>query len=53
MPSSAAFSVIRHLVPDLNERIWRRNWKPFYEKLTSKYFIEEGVAEYAFSKVTK
>nr|WP_243853424.1 antitermination protein [Providencia rettgeri] len=53
VPSSAAFSVIRHLVPDLNERTWRRNWKPFYEKLTSKYFIEEGVAEYAFSKVTK
>nr|WP_253941448.1 antitermination protein [Providencia rettgeri] len=40
-------------MPDLNERTWRRNWKPFYEKLTSKYFIGEGVAEYAFSKVTK
>ncbi|MEY0337387.1 antitermination protein [Providencia stuartii] len=53
VPSSVAFAAIKHLVPDLNERTWRRNWKPFYEKLTSKCFIEESMAEQAFSKVTK
>ncbi|WP_265694270.1 antitermination protein Q [Providencia rustigianii] len=53
VPSSVAFNAIKHLVPDLNERTWRRNWKPFYEKLTSKCFIEESIAEQAFSKVTK
>ncbi|MCY0801374.1 antitermination protein [Providencia alcalifaciens] len=45
VPSSVAFNAIRHLVPDLNERTWRRNWKPFYEKLTSKCFIEESAVE--------
>ncbi len=53
VPSSIAYNAIKHLVPDLNERTWRRNWKPFYEKLASKCFIEESVAEQAFSKVTK
>ncbi|WP_336192912.1 antitermination protein [Providencia stuartii] len=49
VPSSVAYNAIRHLVPDLNERTWRRNWKPFYEKLTRKCFIEERVAEQIFS----
>lgn len=53
VPSSVAYNAIRHLVPDLNERTWRRNWKPFYEKLTSKCFIEESMAEQAFRKVTQ
>ena len=53
VPSSVAFNAIKHLVPDLNERTWRRNWKPFYEKLTNKCFIEESAAEQAFSKVIK
>nr|ELR5042253.1 antitermination protein [Providencia stuartii]ELR5081593.1 antitermination protein [Providencia stuartii] len=53
VPSSVAYNAIKHLVPDLNERTWRRNWKPFYEKLRSKCFIEESIAEQAFSKVIK
>ena len=53
VPSSVAYNAIRHLVPELNERTWRRNWKPFYEKLTSKCFIEESLAEQALSKVTR
>ncbi|EPJ0400944.1 antitermination protein [Providencia rettgeri] len=53
VPSSIAFNAIKHLVPDLNERTWRRNWKPFYERLASKCFIEESIAEQAFGKVTK
>ncbi len=33
VPSSVAYNAIKHLVPELNERTWRRNWKPFYETL--------------------
>lgn len=53
VPSSVAYNAIKHVVPDLNERTWRRNWKPFFEALANKCFLEEGVAEQAFSKVTK
>ncbi len=53
VPSSVAFNAIKYLVPDLNERTWRRNWKPFYEKLTSKCFIEESIAEQAFKKIVE
>ncbi|EJD6369134.1 antitermination protein [Providencia rettgeri] len=53
VPSSVAYNAIKHLVPELNERTWRRNWKPFYETLASKCFIEESIAEQAFSKAIK
>ncbi|ROR60832.1 UNVERIFIED_ORG: antitermination protein [Providencia alcalifaciens] len=53
VPSSVAYNAIRHLVPDLNERTWRRNWKPFYEKLTSKCFIEENTTEQLFRKILR
>ncbi|WP_272691137.1 antitermination protein Q [Providencia sp. PROV132] len=49
VPSSVAYNAIRHLVPDLNERTWRRNWKPFYEGLTRKCYIEENRAEQLFN----
>ncbi|WP_419209896.1 antitermination protein [Providencia manganoxydans] len=52
VPSSVAFAAIKHLVPDLTQSSWSRNWKPFYEKLASKCFIEENIAEKAFKKVT-
>lgn len=53
VPSSVAYSAIKHLVPDLTQSSWSRNWKPFYEKLASKCYIEESAAEQAFGKVTK
>lgn len=53
VPSSVAFNAIKHLVPDLTQSSWSRNWKPFYEKLSRKCLIEESIAEQAFSKVTK
>ncbi|WP_348983674.1 antitermination protein [Proteus vulgaris] len=53
MPSSAAYQAISKLLPELNERTWRRNWKPFYEKLISKCFIEESLAEQSFGSVTR
>ncbi|WP_387467076.1 antitermination protein [Photorhabdus sp. RM323S] len=53
VPSSVAYSAIKALLPDLNERTWRRNWKPFYEKLVAKCDIEESRAASEFSKVTQ
>ncbi|WP_273803593.1 antitermination protein [Providencia rettgeri] len=51
VPSSVAYNAIKHLVPDLTQSSWSRNWKPFYEKLASKCFIEQGAAEQAFSMI--
>ncbi|MER2475008.1 antitermination protein Q [Photorhabdus laumondii] len=53
VPSSVAYTAIKALLPDLNERTWRRNWKPFYEKLVAKCDIEESRAASEFSKVTQ
>lgn len=53
MPSSVAYNAIRHLVPDLTQSTWSRNWKPFYEKLTGKCYVEESAAEVLFSQITK
>lgn len=53
VPSSVAYNAIKHLVPDLTQSSWSRNWKPFYEKLASKCFLEESAAEQAFSRVIK
>jgi hypothetical protein len=53
MPSSVAYQAIRKLLPELNERTWRRNWKPFYEKLISKCFSEESRAEQIFIGLIK
>lgn len=51
--SSVAYQAIKHLVPDLNERTWRRNWKPFYEGLTGQCHIEESTAERLFNRITR
>lgn len=53
MPSSVAYQAIKHIVPELTQPTWSRNWKPFYEKLISKCFIEENGAEVVFNKITK
>lgn len=53
MPSSVAYQAIRHIVPELTQPTWSRNWKPFYEKLISKCFSEESSADAIFNKVTK
>ncbi|WP_413496377.1 antitermination protein [Morganella psychrotolerans] len=52
MPSSKAYNAIKHLVPGLNERTWRRNWKSFHELLVEKCYIEEDCAEVLFGMVT-
>ncbi|MEQ2027994.1 antitermination protein [Xenorhabdus szentirmaii] len=53
VPSSVAYTAIKALIPDLNERTWRRNWKPFYEKLVKKCRTEERRAEEVFNAITK
>ncbi|PHM22121.1 antitermination protein [Xenorhabdus ehlersii] len=53
VPSSVAYAAIKAYVPDLNERTWRRNWKPFYQVLVEKCYSEEKRAEAAFNAVTK
>ncbi|MDX7993212.1 antitermination protein Q [Xenorhabdus littoralis] len=53
VPSSVAYTAIKAYIPDLNERTWRRNWKPFYERLAEMCHSEEEHAEAVFNKVTK
>lgn len=53
VPSSVAYNAVKHLVPDLTQSSWSRNWKPFYEALTGKCYIEENMAEGLFSQITK
>ncbi len=53
IPSSVAYQAIKHIVPELTQPTWSRNWKPFYEKLISKCFLEESGAEVVFNKITK
>ncbi|OBU13331.1 antitermination protein [Morganella psychrotolerans] len=53
VPSSVAYNAIKHLVPDLTQSTWSRNWKPFYEKLTGKCYIEESTAEVLFTQITR
>ncbi|MEI9748519.1 antitermination protein [Moellerella wisconsensis] len=53
MPSSVAYAAITKIVSELNDRTWRRNWKPFYDQLVAKCYIEESIAEQAFSRVIK
>ena len=52
VPSSVAYQAIKYLVPDLNERTWRRNWKPFYDGLAAKCYVEESQAESLFGRIT-
>lgn len=52
MPATRAFRAVKLLVPDLYERTWNRNWKPFFEALVAKCEIEESHADAHFRMVT-
>jgi len=52
-PGARAYRAISVLVPDLQERTWNRNWKPFFDKLVSKCEIEEAHADSVFHTATK
>lgn len=51
-PSTLAFAAIRHLVPELTQSSWSRNWKPFYERLISECEKGESQASDEFKKIT-
>ena len=53
VPSSRAYRAISALLPELPERTWSLNWKPFYESLITACEQEESWADIQFSKVTK
>jgi len=53
LPASVAHRAVKAMLPDLPERTWNNSWKPFYEKLITKCFIEESAAESEFKKVTQ
>lgn len=53
MPASRAFRAISVLLPELQERTWNRNWKPFFEKLVAECEIEESHADAEFRKITQ
>lgn len=52
-PGARAYRAVSALVPDLQERTWNRNWKPFFDKLVSKCEIEEAHADAVFHRATK
>lgn len=45
VPSSIVFNAIKHLVPDLTQSSWSRNWKPFYEKTVSQVYCRRKYSE--------
>lgn len=53
MPASRAFRAVSVLIPDLHERPWNHNWKPYFEKLVVKCEIEESYADAQFTKATR
>lgn len=53
VPSSVAYNAIKHLIPDLTQSSWSRNWKPFYEKMVTKCYTEECMAEKKFNFITR
>ncbi|KGT91255.1 molecular chaperone [Erwinia typographi] len=53
MPGTRAYRAVSVMIPDLNERTWNRNWRPFFEKLVAKCEIEENHADAEFSKITR
>jgi len=49
---ASVYRIISKRLPELQERTWNRNWKPFYELLVSKCYAEESNAHAAFKKIT-
>lgn len=51
-PSSRTYRAINALLPDLPQRTWSLNWKPFYDQLISHCDAEESHADWQFMKIT-
>ncbi|WWI29739.1 hypothetical protein VRB72_06720 [Erwinia aphidicola] len=41
------------MLPELQERTWNNNWRPFFDRLVTKCEIEESHADAEFQKVTR
>lgn len=52
-PGTVAFRAVKQLIPELQERTWNNNWRPFFERLVAKCDIEENHADSVFREVTK
>lgn len=52
-PGTRAYRAIHLLLPELQERTWNNNWRPFFDKLVTKCEIEENHADAEFQKVTR
>lgn len=52
-PGTRAYRAVHTLLPELQERTWNNNWRPFFDKLVTKCEIEEGHADSEFRKVTR
>ncbi|OXH79222.1 antitermination protein Q [Pantoea agglomerans] len=51
-PGTKAFRAISVLIPELQERTWNRNWRPFFDALVAKLEQEESHADQTFQKIT-
>lgn len=52
-PGTRAYRAIHTLLPELQERTWNNNWRPFFDKLVAKCETEESHADSEFRKVTR
>lgn len=52
-PGSKAYRAVHVLLPELQERTWNNNWRPFFEKLVAKLHMEESHADAMFQKITR
>ncbi len=52
LPSTVIYQAVLTILPDLNQRTWSRNWKPFYQSLITHCYIEEEKAKKIFHDVT-
>ncbi|KAB8312276.1 antitermination protein [Erwinia endophytica] len=52
MPGTKAYRAIHTLLPELQERTWNNNWRPFFDRLVEKCRDEETRADIAFRKAS-
>lgn len=52
VPSTTVHKAVLKYLPDLHLRTWSRNWKPHYESLIEKCFVEEQQADQHFREAT-
>ncbi|MDI3441635.1 antitermination protein [Erwinia sp. V90_4] len=52
-PGTRAYRAVHTLLPELQERTWNNNWRPFFDRLVTKCEIEESHADAEFQKVTR